>query len=73
MTQEQILKNYESAKAVYKDWGVDVEKVLEEFAKIKISVHCWQGDDVHGFEGIQAESQNLHVCRKASSQKRSHR
>ena len=53
MTQEQILKNYESAKAVYKDWGVDVEKVLEEFAKIKISVHCWQGDDVHGFEGIQ--------------------
>ncbi len=59
MTQEQILKNYESAKAVYKDWGVDVEKVLEEFAKIKISVHCWQGDDVHGFEGIQAESQNL--------------
>ena len=34
MTQDQILKNYESAKAVYKDWGVDVEKVLEELAKI---------------------------------------
>ncbi|MEM8869442.1 MAG: L-rhamnose isomerase [Pseudomonadota bacterium] len=53
---------YESAKAAFSEWGVDTEAALAALARIPISVHCWQGDDVVGFEtrsgssggGIQA-------------------
>ncbi len=34
----------------YADWGVDVESALKTLAHQAISVHCWQGDDVGGFE-----------------------
>lgn len=54
--------SYESARARFADWGVDAEAAIERLAGIPISVHCWQGDDVVGFEqkagasggGIQA-------------------
>jgi L-rhamnose isomerase len=54
--------SYESAKAAFADWGVDTEAALTRLADIPISMHCWQGDDVVGFEqksgssggGIQA-------------------
>lgn len=56
-----ISKNYELAKEQYAALGVDTDKAVEELEKIKISIHCWQGDDVTGFEnagqltgGIQA-------------------
>lgn len=53
---------YELAKKQYAALGIDTEKALEKLAQMKISVHCWQGDDVTGFEnagealsgGIQA-------------------
>ncbi|MCR3758092.1 L-rhamnose isomerase [Clostridium felsineum] len=45
-----IKEKYEAAKSEYAKWGIDVDKVLEELKKVKISVHCWQGDDVTGFE-----------------------
>jgi L-rhamnose isomerase len=53
---------YEAAKAQFADWGVDTEAALARLATIPISMHCWQGDDVVGFEkrtgssggGIQA-------------------
>lgn len=53
---------YETARQVFADWGVDAEAALKRLAGIPISVHCWQGDDVGGFErksgtsggGIQA-------------------
>ncbi|MEM9428564.1 MAG: L-rhamnose isomerase [Pseudomonadota bacterium] len=53
---------YESAKAAFAEWEVDTEAALDRLAEIPISVHCWQGDDVTGFEtrtglsggGIQA-------------------
>lgn len=55
------MTRFESAKEMYKNIGVDVDAALEKLAKIKISMHCWQGDDVAGFEhaaslsgGIQA-------------------
>ena len=48
MTKE-VLEAYESAKKVYAKLGVDTDKALEELSKIKISLHCWQGDDVRGF------------------------
>lgn len=53
---------YDSAKAQFADWGVDTEAALARLGTIPISMHCWQGDDVVGFEkrsgssggGIQA-------------------
>ncbi|MFL0251352.1 L-rhamnose isomerase [Clostridium neuense] len=45
-----LKERYEAAKSEYAKWGIDVDKVLEELKKVKISVHCWQGDDVTGFE-----------------------
>lgn len=47
--QQSIEKNYELAKELYAQHGIDVEKVLERLKEIKISMHCWQGDDVRGF------------------------
>lgn len=44
-----VEKNYEAAKEKYAGIGVDTEEVLKQLQKIKISVHCWQGDDVKGF------------------------
>lgn len=43
-------ERYEVAKKEYEKWGIDVDKVLEDLNKVKISIHCWQGDDVTGFE-----------------------
>ena len=43
--------SYESAKQEYAAYSVDVEKALKRVASIPISMHCWQGDDVVGFEG----------------------
>ena len=45
-----INENYERAKEIYASFGIDTDKVLEEIKKIPISIHCWQGDDVEGFE-----------------------
>lgn len=44
-----IKQNYEAAKAQYAKHGIDVEQVLEQLSQVKISMHCWQGDDVRGF------------------------
>ncbi|MCC3371756.1 L-rhamnose isomerase [Cohnella sp. REN36] len=47
--QEIITRQYEDAKALYEAHGIDVDAALERLAQIKISMHCWQGDDVRGF------------------------
>lgn len=44
---------YAYAKAQYEKWGIDVETIFEQLAKVKVSIHCWQGDDVLGFEENQ--------------------
>lgn len=49
----KVLKAYESAKAVYKDLGIDTDKVIDSFYDKRISLHCWQGDDIKGFEGAK--------------------
>ena len=61
MKQEQISKAYEIAKARYAEMGIDTEKVLNQMQDFHLSMHCWQADDVAGFEsagdltgGIQA-------------------
>ena len=50
------MTRFESAKEMYASLGVDAEKALETLKNITISVHCWQGDDVVGFDSRQAAS-----------------
>ena len=45
-----IAKSYETAKEIYAELGVDTDKALEAMKKFTLSIHCWQGDDVGGFE-----------------------
>ena len=44
------MERYLSAKKRYEAFGVDVEKALETLKKLPVSLHCWQGDDVNGFD-----------------------
>ncbi|WP_286908704.1 L-rhamnose isomerase [Clostridium sp. UBA1652] len=50
-----IKERYLEAKKDYEKFGINVDKVLEDLEKVKISIHCWQGDDVTGFEVSQSE------------------
>ena len=47
MTQKEL---YQIAKERYAELGIDTEAVIEKLSKVGISMHCWQGDDVKGFE-----------------------
>ena len=47
---KNIEKAYEMAVERYAEVGVDVKKAIEKLQKISISLHCWQSDDVVGFE-----------------------
>ncbi|MFI3312547.1 MAG: L-rhamnose isomerase [Eubacteriales bacterium] len=51
MNETNIIKGYEYAKAVYAAQGIDVDVAMETAGKIPVSMHCWQGDDVIGFDG----------------------
>jgi L-rhamnose isomerase len=52
MSREQrISKGYEYAKETYGALGVDAEAAIAEADGIPVSMHCWQGDDVSGFDG----------------------
>ena len=44
------MTRFESAKELYKAYGIDVEKAMKLAAAKPISIHCWQGDDVTGFD-----------------------
>lgn len=50
MRQDKILPAYSEARDRYANLGVDTEKTLEKLENIPISLHCWQGDDLSGFE-----------------------
>lgn len=45
------MTRFEESKKIYAEFGVDVEKALEVVKNIPVAVHCWQGDDVRGFDG----------------------
>lgn len=47
-----IRERYEMAKQIYGNLGVDTEKAMETLKGISISMHCWQGDDVTGFDNV---------------------
>lgn len=49
------IKAYEMAKEIYAEYGIDTDKAMEKVSKIPISMHCWQGDDVGGFENPDGE------------------
>jgi len=51
-----IKQRYEEAKKMYAAIGVDTDKAIETLSDISISMHCWQGDDVSGFENAGALS-----------------
>ncbi len=51
-----IKEKYEVAREAYKGMGVDTDAALEALKKIPVSMHCWQGDDVVGFDGAGALS-----------------
>lgn len=48
--RKEVLTRYENSKKVYENLGINVEECIEILSKVKLSVHCWQGDDVKGFE-----------------------
>src|SRR5437016_1952956 len=48
-------QSYQLAKQRYADLGIDVDQALRALSRTPISIHCWQGDDVGGFEGGRQE------------------
>jgi len=69
----KTLKNYQLAKEIYASIGVDTDAAIERLRNIPISIHCWQGDDIHGFlfknelsGGIQVTGNYPGVARNAS-------
>ena len=50
--EELVQKSYEIAKERYAAVGVDVDAALKNLEKVSISIHCWQADDVTGFENL---------------------
>ena len=71
----KIEENYNSAKEYYNSIGIDVEEKLQRLKDISISIQCWQGDDVGGFEtpgsvlsggGIQVTGNHVGKARSIS-------
>ena len=50
------MSNYLNAKAEYAKYGIDTDRAIEILREIPISIHCWQGDDVTGFDNKEALS-----------------
>lgn len=44
------MTRYESAKEIYAKLGVDTDAAIEKCMQVPVSLHCWQGDDVTGFD-----------------------
>ncbi|MDO4570876.1 MAG: L-rhamnose isomerase [Planctomycetia bacterium] len=53
------MTRFDSAREMYRDIGVDVDAALEKLQNVHISMHCWQGDDVNGFESDEGLSGGL--------------
>lgn len=54
MQQQDILRAYEAARERYAQWGVDTEAAMRRIDGLPVSMHCWQGDDVIGFDGADS-------------------
>ena len=51
--EEMVQKAYDMARERYLAVGVDTDKALDELQRLSISIHCWQADDVTGFEALE--------------------
>ena len=49
-------QRFEEAKKLYENMGIDVDKAIQQLQSFPISMHCWQGDDVVGFDGAKSLS-----------------
>lgn len=54
-SESRIERDYASACERYEEIGVSPPSVLDALQQVSISMHCWQGDDVVGFEGLQQD------------------
>lgn len=54
MSESTILASYALAQARYAELGVDTDAAIEQLKNVSISLQCWQGDDVAGFEHAEA-------------------
>lgn len=54
MKESKVHAAYELAKERYAALGIDTEKVLEQLQNFHLSMHCWQADDVKGFETLDS-------------------
>lgn len=45
-----MIMPYENAKGAYAKYGIDTDKAIEKLKSVSVSLHCWQGDDVRGFD-----------------------
>ena len=50
MKKRTIASSWTFAKEIFAEYGIDADKAINDVANIPISIHCWQGDDVGGFE-----------------------
>jgi L-rhamnose isomerase len=55
MKKQSIEQAYRLAKEQYAQIGINTDKAMAQLAKVPISLHCWQGDDVGGYEKVGAE------------------
>jgi L-rhamnose isomerase len=73
VTENRIEEAYGFARERFAEYDVDTDRVLDQLDKVPISIHCWQGDDVLGFEnpntsltgGIQTTGNYLGRARNA--------
>ena len=56
MDSTAVENAYSPAKEAYAELGVDTDRAIEQLARIAVSMHCWQGDDVGGFESDEGLS-----------------
>lgn len=54
--KNRIDQSYQLAKEAYAAYGIDTDAVIDRLGKIQVSLHCWQGDDVSGFESQEGLS-----------------
>ena len=48
---DSVRQRFEASADTYRHWGVDVQKAMDRLRELPLSIHCWQGDDVCGFDG----------------------
>jgi len=72
ITNTSILNRFEQVSAMYNAIGVDAAQAVQALSQIPISIHCWQGDDVAGFEGNKLSGGGLAVTGNYPGRARNH-